>query len=97
MFQFMNATDIVDKLARQDVATRMTDEQFIVAEINRFRTSKRYKDMIDGENYYTGKHDILNKQRTAIGEGGNLTVIQNLILPLFVEYLYLLYSILHPV
>lgn len=78
MFQFINATDIANQLARQNVATRMTDEQFIVAEINRFRTSKRYKDMIDGENYYTGKHDILNKQRTAIGEGGKLTVIQNL-------------------
>ena len=78
MFQFINATDIANQLARQNVQTRMTDEQFIVAEINRFRRSKRYTDMIDGEKYYSGKHDILNKQRTAIGEGGKLTVIQNL-------------------
>ncbi len=77
MFQFMTA-DIVDQLARQDVQTRMTDEQFIVAEINRFRISKRYLDMIDGENYYSGKQDILYKNRTAIGEGGKLTIIDNL-------------------
>jgi SPP1 family phage portal protein len=78
MFQFTPAADMIDQLARQNVQTRMTDEQFIVAEINRFRKSQRYTDMINGENYYSGKHDILNKQRTAIGEGGNLTVIQNL-------------------
>jgi SPP1 family phage portal protein len=78
MFQFTPAADMIGQLARQNVQTRMTDEQFIVAEINRFRKSQRYTDMINGENYYSGKHDILNKQRTAIGEGGNLTVIQNL-------------------
>lgn len=78
MFQFTPAADMIDRLARQNVQTRMTDEQFIVAEINRFRSSKRFKDMIDGENYYSGKHDILHKLRTAIGEGGKLTVIHNL-------------------
>ena len=78
MFQFMNAADYVDQLARQNVATRMSDEQFIVAEINRFRRSKKYLDMIAGDNYYSGKHDILNKRRTAIGDDGKLTVIENL-------------------
>jgi SPP1 family phage portal protein len=74
----MKAAEVVDQLARQDVATRMTDKQFIVAEINRFRRSKRYLDMIAGENYYKGKHDILFKQRTAIGENGKLTILDNL-------------------
>ena len=78
MFQFMNAAEAVDQLARQDIQTRMTDKQFIVAEINRFRRSKRYHDMISGDNYYNGKHDILFKQRTAIGENGKLTVLDNL-------------------
>jgi len=78
MFQFMTATEYVDQLARQNVATRMTDEQFIVAEINRFRSSKKYLDMIAGDNYYSGKHDILNKVRTAIGDDGKLVEIQNL-------------------
>jgi SPP1 family phage portal protein len=74
----MKPAEVVEQLARQDVATRMTDKQFIVAEINRFRRSKRYLDMIAGENYYSGKHDILFKQRTAIGENGKLTILDNL-------------------
>lgn len=78
MFQFINGAEAAAQLARQNVETRMTDEQFIVAEINRFRTSKRFKDMVDGDNYFSGKHDILYKKRTAIGEDGKLTVIENL-------------------
>lgn len=75
MFQFMTA---VDQLARQNIETRMTDEQFIVAEINRFRRSKRFYDMIAGDNYFSGKHAILHKKRTAIGENGELMEIENL-------------------
>ena len=78
MFQFMKPAEIVNELARQNVSTRMTDKQFIVAEIKRFQRSKRYLDMISGENYYQGKHDILFKQRTAIGENGKLTILDNL-------------------
>lgn len=57
---------------------RMTDKQFVVAEINRFRRSKRFYDMIAGDNYYSGKHDILHKKRTAIGDDGELIEIENL-------------------
>ncbi len=78
MFQFMNAAETVNQLARQNVESRMTDEQFIVAEINRFRRSKRFHDMVAGDNYYSGKHDILHKKRTAIGDNGELMVIENL-------------------
>ena len=34
--------------------------------------------MIDGDRYYTGDHDILKRQRTAIGPDGKLIVIENL-------------------
>ena len=78
MFQFMTADAVVNYLARQNVQTRMTDEQFIVAEINRFRRSKRFYEMIAGDNYYSGKHDILHKKRTAIGDNGELIDIDNL-------------------
>ena len=79
MFQFTSKVEeLMTQLARQNVATRMTDEQFIVAEINRFLGSKQFKNMIDGDNYYSGRHDILNKRRTAIGDDGTLTVIENL-------------------
>ena len=57
---------------------RMTDKQFVVAEINRFRRSKRFYEMIAGDNYYSGKHDILHKKRTAIGDDGKLIELENL-------------------
>lgn len=78
MFQFMKDAETIEELARQNVESRMTDHQFIVAEINRFRRSKRFLDMIAGENYYKGKQDIMFKQRTAIGENGKLMILDNL-------------------
>ena len=78
MFQFKSLADFVNDLARQSVESKMTDEQFIVAEIERFRNSKQFKAMVDGNRYYSGKHDILNKRRTVIGEDGKLTVVENL-------------------
>ena len=40
--------------------------------------SRKYREMKDGNDYYCGKHDILFRQRTAIGENGELTEIHNL-------------------
>lgn len=57
---------------------RITDEEFIVNEIKQFRVSRKRKDMLDGEKYYIGKHDILNRRRTVIGEGGKLIEVENL-------------------
>jgi SPP1 family phage portal protein len=78
MFQFTTAVEELEQLARQNVDTRMTDEQFVVAEINRFHRSKRFRYMVAGDNYYSGKHDILHKKRTAIGDDGKLIEIENL-------------------
>lgn len=52
--------------------------EFISREILRFKTSKEYKAMLNGYNYFEGRHDILRKQRTAIGEGGQTMVLTNL-------------------
>lgn len=57
---------------------RITDEQFIINEINRFKVSQRRKEMLDGEKYYAGKHDILSRKRTVIGENGELEEVKNL-------------------
>ena len=56
----------------------MTDEQIIVKEINDFKLSMTRKEMIDGEKYYIGKHDILSRKRTVIGEDGQLEEVKNL-------------------
>lgn len=57
---------------------RMTDEQYIVKEINHFKVSQRRKGMLDGEKYYMGIHDILSRKRTVIGETGDLEEVKNL-------------------
>lgn len=57
---------------------RITDEQYIVNEINHFKISQRRKEMIDGEKYYMGKHDILSRKRTMIGANGELEEVHNL-------------------
>lgn len=40
--------------------------------------SRKYKEMLNGNKYYKGQHDVLKRQRTAIGEKGELVVIDNL-------------------
>jgi SPP1 family phage portal protein len=57
---------------------RITDEQYIVEEIRQFKASQKIKDMLNGEKYYMGIHDILNRRRTVIGEQGLLEEIKNL-------------------
>ena len=57
---------------------RITDDQFVVKEINHFKTSPKRKDMLDGEKYYAGRHDILSRKRTVIGDKGELQEVKNL-------------------
>ncbi len=56
----------------------LLDKAFIVREINKFKASETYRDMINGENYFKGAHDILKRQRTIIGDSGQLQVVSNL-------------------
>lgn len=78
VFDFIGTLrDKFENLVKVDTP-RLTDEQFIVKEINRFKVSQRRKDMIDGERYFDGKQDILYKQRTVIGKNGELETVENL-------------------
>lgn len=56
----------------------ITDEEFIVKEIQDFKNSKEREEMITGEKYYEGAHDILKNKREVIGEDGDLVEIKNL-------------------
>ena len=78
MFDFL--LDEAAKIARAVTIgkDRISDEQYIIKEINTFKASKRRKDMLDGEKYYAGLHDILLRKRTVIGEDGELTEVKNL-------------------
>lgn len=79
MFNFIGSEMAkIGNILKQGASTKLTDEQFIVKEINTFKTSRRRKDMIDGEKYYAGRHDILSRKRTVIGATGELEEVTNL-------------------
>lgn len=58
--------------------TSMTRLEFFEAEIKKFKSSQKRKDMFAGERYYSGEHDILNRKREIIGEDGSLVEVYNL-------------------
>ncbi|MGL5972560.1 MAG: phage portal protein [Oscillospiraceae bacterium] len=79
MFNFIGSEMAkIGNILKQGASTKLTNEQFIVKEINIFKTSRRRKDMIDGEKYYAGRHDILSRKRTVIGATGELEEVKNL-------------------
>ncbi len=53
-------------------------EKTLDLQIQQFKLSKKRLDMITAEMYYVGKHDILSRQRTIIGQNGELEHIDNL-------------------
>lgn len=81
MFGFLNfgkETRRINKIIAEGGKTRMTDKQFLEREIAKFKNSPKRKLMIEGERYYQGDHDILNRKRTVIGENGQLQEVENL-------------------
>lgn len=56
----------------------MTLEEIIKLEVSEWLASDERRWMITGQRYYGADHDILNRKRTAIGEGGELIEVENL-------------------
>ncbi len=54
------------------------DTQWILREIHKFKVSNKRHEMELGEKYYDGKHDILQKVRSAIGENGSVLEVNNI-------------------
>ncbi len=78
MFNFAEENDeLLDLIAHGSKAV-MNDKQFVEREITRFKVSKRRKAMLDGDRYFRGKHDILSRKRTMIGQDGDLEEVDNI-------------------
>lgn len=56
----------------------MNDIQFLEREFFRWVRSPKRGEMLEGDRYYRGEHDILSGQRTVIGEGGQPEAARNL-------------------
>lgn len=74
----MKFSNEVFKLKQAEYSRPMTYVEFLEQQIREFKLSRGLKEMIDGERYFAGAHDILLRKRTAIGENGDLTEINNL-------------------
>lgn len=68
--------ELIKKLMGYD---KIVEENELKNLIDEFKNSKTYSEMIKGEMYYRGEHDILNKKRTAIGVNGELEEVKNLV------------------
>lgn len=55
----------------------MSDLEIIEEEIKTFMASEKRKSMQQGISYMAGEHEITNRMRMAIGEGGKLIQVQN--------------------
>lgn len=53
----------------------MTENRFFAAEIKDWLAGKKRAHQILGSRYYAGQHDILTRQRTMIGEDGQLQTV----------------------
>lgn len=71
-------TEEINRRITEGAKGSIRDEDLILERIRDFLGSKQRLNMIEGENYYIGSHDILRRKRTAIGEGGQLKTVDNL-------------------
>ncbi len=71
-------TNEINRRITEDSKGTVRDEEIIIEKIRDFLNSRQRLNMIAGENYYIGNHDILRRKRTAIGEGGQVSVVENL-------------------
>lgn len=71
-------TTRVTRLLRQGGGNGMTELQFFAAELRAWKDSPRRLAQLRGEDYYRGRHDILKRQRTVIGQDGKPRAVDNL-------------------
>lgn len=67
-----------DTIVKESDEDLSLDEENVINEIKEFLISTKRRNMINGEKYYDGKHDILKRKRTVIGQDGKLEEIDNL-------------------
>lgn len=75
---FKNPVDRISAIIKQGADSKLSTKEFIELEIARWKNSPQRKEMILGECYYQGKHDILTRKRTVIGKDGKLQEVENL-------------------
>lgn len=70
--------DKIKSILTSGANSTMTLEEIIQEDIKDWKSSQVRRLMLEGQKYYKGDTDILNRKRMAIGEGGELQEIKNL-------------------
>ena len=78
MVTLENLTAKLSGIIFDGARARMSDLEFLEAEIAKWKFSKTRLMQIAGFRYYEGDHDILKRERMMIGEGGRLEKVDNL-------------------
>ena len=66
------------KLMSTAIKDNLNDKSYLESRIVNWLTSPARMEQLTGERYYFGDHDILRKERTIIGEDGQLQEVKNL-------------------
>lgn len=72
----------------EKTAPQTTEIQYLQRKISQWLGSAYRRDQIDGEMYYLGFHDILNRKREMIGKDGNKVEVHNVPNERIVDNLY---------
>lgn len=70
------ATELIAQKLKDNAP--MTELEFFAVELMKWKVSPERAEMLDGDRYYRGDHDILQRKRTAIGPDGKLQEVANL-------------------
>lgn len=78
---YITEMERIDFILKEGAKKGMALSKFINTQINEFKNSKQYKEMIIGSKYYKNEGDIEKKERTYIDEKRfrkNITICQEL-------------------
>ncbi|NYV63802.1 phage portal protein [Bacillus sp. Gen3] len=71
-------TEKYNKIIEEGAKNVITDVEIIMHEVNEWEDSSLRKMMLDGQRYYENKHDILERKKMVVGEGGALQEVNNI-------------------
>lgn len=77
MFDFSMMNNAI-RIIKEGAKVSVDQKTYIAREIALRKSSNTWRNMIKGDDYYKGNHDIIKKVRTAIGVDGALEEVHNL-------------------
>ena len=77
MFDFSMMNNAI-RIIKESAKVSVDQKTYIAREIALRKSSNTWRNMIKGDDYYKGNHDIIKKVRTAIGVDGALEEVHNL-------------------